>query len=334
MRKFMTVLLAILVFIGVMMCLSKPAYTDISLIPQAEADIKTEITPLHKHQYETTVTKATCTTPAVLIHTCTCGATYEEPTTELAEHKYNVTIIDPTCTEPGYSEYACINCGYTYTDNPTPVQPHDFKCTIIEATCIQNGYSFYECKHCKESYTSEFTEKSSQHVWTEWSIAKTATPTEKGTRVRTCELCCTKQSESVRFAWAGKYAVYIPNTKIHAEFVIADFEQSSVDNYDVVYSTPLDNMNPFIIGHNTRTMATLYNVQIGQLIYVNWNNEVRIYEVVVSEFALQNETRTDMVGQTTGTSIWDSVGGETLHLYTCYGTIKDHRWMVLAKRIQ
>ena len=324
MRKVLTVLLAILVFIGVMMCLSKPAYTDITLIPNAEADEKHETSPIHKHQYEATVTNATCTTPVTIIYTCACGETYEEQTKQFAEHQYTVTIIDPTC----------INCGYTYIDNPTPVQPHNFKQMLIQPTCIQNGYSIYECQDCGESYTSDFTEKSSKHDWTEWEITKNATPENKGYRVRTCTVCHTKQSESVPFVWASKYAIYIPNTKIHAEFVIADFEQSSVDNYDVVYSTPLDNMNPFIIGHNTRTMATLYNVQIGQLIYVNWNNEVRIYEVVVSEFALQNETRTDMVGQTTGTSIWDSVGGETLHLYTCYGTIKDHRWMVLAKRIQ
>lgn len=334
MRKVLTVLLAILVFIGVTMCMSKPAYTDIALIPNAEADTKPNIGPIHKHQYETTVTEATCTEPAVLIYTCACGDAYEEITHELADHKYIVNIVEPTCTENGYSVYTCIHCGYNYTDNPTEKLPHDFKCTIINPTCIQNGYSLYECKNCDESYTSEFTEKSSEHDWTDWDITRNATPTKKGHRVRMCTLCCTTQSEPIPFAWAGEYAVYIPNTKIHAEFVIADFTQSSVDNYDVVYSTPIDTMNPFIIGHNTRTMETLYNVEIGQYIYVKWNNEVRVYEVVISEFALQNETHTDMFGQTTGTSIWDSVGDETLHLYTCYGATKDHRWMVLAKRIQ
>ena len=337
MKKILTVLLAIVVFLGVMMCMRQPAYTDIQFIPEAEADISTTVPtttkPVHIHQYETQTTPATCITPAVITHICACGDMYHEMTTELAAHEYNIVTSESTCTESGYSEYICTVCDYRYTDNITAPLQHDYVATIINPTCIQNGYTLYECSRCDESYTSDYTEKSSHHVWTEWKITKDATPVHNGTRMRECKLCHTHKSEVVKFQWAGSYAVYIPNTNIHAEFVVAEFEQSSVDKNDIIYSTPVNETNPFILGHNTRTMETLYDVQIGQYIYVNWNNEVRVYKVVISEFALQNDTRTDMIGQTTGTSIWDSVGDETLHLYTCYGAIKDHRWMVLAKRV-
>ncbi len=340
MRRILTALCAIVVFVGVMMVMRQPAYTD-PLVPNAEAATKTtvpemtlpETQPVHFHNYQMEATTATCTTPTIFTYTCECGDTYQELTGELAAHEYNIAITPPTCTENGYSVYTCIHCGYHYTDNHTEKLPHDFKCTIINPTCIQSGYSLYECQNCDESYTSEFTEKSSEHDWTDWEITRNATPTKKGHRVRMCTLCCTTQSESITFAWAGEYAVYIPNTKIHAEFVVADFNQSSVDHYDIVYSTPIDDANPFILGHNTGTMSTLYNVVVGQCIYVYWNGEVRVYEVVISEFAMQNNDHSDMIGQTTGTSIWDSVGKETLHLYTCYGATENHRWMVLAKRI-
>ncbi|MBQ8806473.1 MAG: hypothetical protein IJZ68_08470 [Bacteroidaceae bacterium] len=346
MRRILTVFLVIVVFVSVMMLMRQPAYTD--LVPNAEAAVKeetavkdttapetqhSETAPVHFHNYKIQATAATCTKPAVFTYTCNCGDMYQELTGELAEHEYNVTVTPPTCTENGYSIYTCIVCEYSYTEENLRAHGHDYTKTTINPTCIQNGYTIYECKNCDEVYTSEYTEKTNTHVWSDWEITRYASPVNNGTRSRVCQLCQMNDTETFAFTWKGNYSVYVPNTDIFAEFVVADFNQSSVDHYDVVYSTPMDTANPFILGHNTGTMSTLYNVVVGQRIYVYWDGEVRVYEVVISEFAMQNDDHSDMVGQTTGTSIWDSVGEETLHLYTCYGAIKNHRWMVLAKRI-
>jgi sortase (surface protein transpeptidase) len=114
---------------------------------------------------------------------------------------------------------------------------------------------------------------------------------------------------------------------------ISSFTQSAVDKYDIVYTTEaMDSNNPFILGHNHGTMQYISKINKGDLIYVSVNGNVRTYKVVVSEFAMQNNSHTDIIGQSSGYSIWDNLGGETLHMYTCYG-VNNGRWMVLAIRV-
>ena len=133
----------------------------------------------------------------------------------------------------------------------------------------------------------------------------------------------------------GKNSVYIPGTGIKHTFEILPFEQSSIDNNNIVYSTyNLGSTDyQFILGHNYGTMGNLYKTKVGQYIYVSVNGKVETYKVVVSEYGLQNSSKTTITGQTTGTDLWRNYDVKSIRLYTCYGSNKNGRWMVLATKV-
>ena len=127
-------------------------------------------------------------------------------------------------------------------------------------------------------------------------------------------------------------SIYIPGTGINNSFTISSFTQSAIDDFDIVYteSTEGGSNNPFVLGHNYRTLGNLDRAEVGQNIYIVKNGVIEIYKIVVSEYGLQNTSWTDIVGQSTGTSVWHNYDCKTLHIYTCYGSDVDGRWMVLA----
>lgn len=136
---------------------------------------------------------------------------------------------------------------------------------------------------------------------------------------------------------AGKNSVYIPNAGINKKVTLAAMTQANINKYDMVYVKSSDDFydnNAYIIGHNTGTLKNLKKTKVGQYIYVSVNDKVETYKVYVSEYALQNSKKTDIIGQTTGTSIWESsYDYKILRLSTCHGSNKNGRWMVMAKKI-
>ena len=91
--------------------------------------------------------------------------------------------------------------------------------------------------------------------------------------------------------------------------------------------------DPFILGHNYGTMKLLKGVLINDYIYININGQTETYQVVISELRQATDDEMDIIGLTTGTSIYQSFGTKTLHLYTCDNGCTNGRWMVLAKKI-
>lgn len=144
-----------------------------------------------------------------------------------------------------------------------------------------------------------------------------------------------KISESTQVPILENNYIYITGTDINNKIVIGSFTQKAVDKYDIVYAedTSLGSDDPFVLGHDYRSLGILYQTEVGALIYLNIDNVTEIYEVVISEYGIQNKSKDDIIGQTTGTSIWDSYEEKTLHLYTCYGNNRNGRWIVLAKKI-
>ena len=127
--------------------------------------------------------------------------------------------------------------------------------------------------------------------------------------------------------------IYIVGTDLIGEFVISSFTQRAVDKYDIVYTekTYLGKDDPFVLGHKTGTLMYLSQAEVGDHIYITKDGICEIYEVIVSEYGIQNSAKTDIIGQTTKVSIWDTYENKTLHIYTCYGENKDGRWIVLAE---
>lgn len=128
----------------------------------------------------------------------------------------------------------------------------------------------------------------------------------------------------------GENALYIPTAGIHSNLTEASYTQEAVDEHDVVYSLDNGEDNPSILGHDYGSLRKLHKTEVGDYIYISIAGEVEAYRVVVSEYARSTDDEKDIIGQKTGTSIRDSLGGKTLHMYTCHGWRDSGRWLVLA----
>lgn len=285
----------------------------------------------HQHQYNSAVTKPTCTENGYTTYTCACGDSYIDNRTDAPGHNYKTTTVDATCTKKGSTTKTCSVCGDTSVKTLDALG-HDYKLQTKAPTCTKNGYTKYTCKRCDNSYTDN-TIAAIGHHWSEWEILKEATPNKTGKRQRFCVNCWNDQTENYDFQFAGKNAVYIQSANLNVAFTVADFTQSSVDAYKAVYSFAPPAKGPFIIGHSHWVMGDLSKTAIGDTIYVKKDGKVLRYRVVVSEYALLSSDKHNMTGQVTGTSIWKDYTAETLHMYTCYGSTSIGRWMVLAERI-
>ena len=89
-----------------------------------------------------------------------------------------------------------------------------------------------------------------------------------------------------------------------------------------------------MLGHQYGSLKNLYKTKVGDMIYIGIDGVSKGYVVRYSEFALQNESKTDIIGQNSNISVLSNLEDETLHIYTCYGEEKDHRWMVLAELVE
>ena len=262
-----------------------------------------------------------------------CHTVLAEHSVEAKGHNvegYIITVM-PTPDTNGVQEGSCIDCGETVAEEY--VCPHEGTedRTAKSATCQSNGSVNVVCKLC-EKVLDTYSTNTVECSYSKWKITKEASPTENGEKVKTCEWCEDKITKSYSLDLGANY-IYVKDSKLQKNMAISSFTQSAVDKYDIVYTTEaMDSNNPFILGHNYGTMQHISKLNKGDLIYVSVNGNVRTYKVVVSEFAMQNNSHTDIIGQSSGYSIWDNLGGETLHMYTCYG-VNNGRWMVLAIRV-
>ena len=169
----------------------------------------------------------------------------------------------------------------------------------------------------------------------EWVYIKYATSLEHGKRYKHCCVCGNAVIETYSLFALENNSIYIEGTDIKENFTISSFTQSAVDKYEIVYTdgAPKGAQNPFILGHRYWPLGKLYQTKVGTHIYLNINGKIEIYEVVVSEYGLQNAKKNNIIGQTTAASMWDNYNCKTLHLYTCYGENRNGRWLVLAKQI-
>lgn len=306
---------------------TKPAETK----PVETTEPTTPAPTEHQHNYTTEVTKPTCTEKGYTTYTCACGDSYKDNRTDARGHNYKTVTVDATCTKKGSTTKTCTVCGDTSVKTLDALG-HNYKSKTKAPTCTKDGYTKYTCKRCDKSYTDN-TIAAIGHHWADWEILKEATPDKSGKRQRFCVNCWNDQTENYTFEFAGNNAVYIPSADINVAFTEAEFNQASVDKYDVIYGYATQAKGPFILGHSHRVLGGLYNTEIGDTIYVKKDGKVIRYRVVVSEYALQCDNKVNMIGQTTGTSICKDYDAETLHMYTCYGGYADGRWMVLATRI-
>lgn len=173
------------------------------------------------------------------------------------------------------------------------------------------------------------------HKKTYTKVIKEETAYRYGRIIDVCEKCNVKVKEKIGIPYLEENYIYITGTDIKENFVITAFTQSAVDTYNIIYTekTALGENNPFILGHDYKSLGKLYQTKVGEYIILNINGTIEIYEVMASEYGIQNLARTTIIGQNTGISIWHTYEEKTLHLYTCYGEDENGRWIVLARKI-
>jgi hypothetical protein len=246
---------------------------------------------------------------------------------------YELTVA-PSVNTNGIETRICTRC--RKKEKRVYICPHT-NVRLVEsepATCLTTGFENFACEDCGTVVDTIVLEQIPCNFG-DWYCVVQATPIEPGRMTRECVSCGSVETKEYTMEMAGPNSIFVPGTEINHEFAVTSFTQHAVDTNEIVYTEDAwghDPNNPFILGHNYGAMQYIADIQIGQYIYVSVNNEIEIYEVVVSEFAMQNSTKKNIVGQTTGMSMWDSVGDKTLHMYTCYGGTNG-RWLVLAKLI-
>lgn len=271
----------------------------------------------------------------VEIRTCeTCG--FEEYREVVCSHENVLSEIvkEPLCIEIGYEKVICCTCGtpwYNEIEKTTHLESHSI--IVEEPSCYKEGLEHIVCSLC-----AEVLEVRPVPVidcsFGDWKISKYSTPFERGERYKVCGYCKQKQVESYSMTMPSANSIYAPGTGICHSFYVGDMTQGNIDSHDLVYDNGYFGVSgPWILGHNYGTLSMLPNVEVGQNIYISVNGNIRTYVVRYSEFAMQNETWTDIVGQSSGLSVLSNLYGETLHMYTCYGKTKNHRWMVLAELV-
>ncbi len=100
-----------------------------------------------------------------------------------------------TCSDTGVDLYKCSNCGYV-EDRTTPkdtVNGHKIKGTTKNPTCTEPGEQSGTCELCKKTIDKQVL-PALGHQFSQWSVKKQATATEKGIKERTCLECGFKET--------------------------------------------------------------------------------------------------------------------------------------------
>lgn len=259
--------------------------------------------------------------------------------TKYCPHKttYTKIVQEATCFELGKKETVCQKCDYVLESKTLEKTAHifgDYE-LVVKPTALKPGIEVRTCTKCLKQEKRDYYCIHEIDVEEKWIYTKYATPFESGERYKHCKLCEAELTEKYTIPILANNSIYITGTDINASFTISYFTQSAVDSNDIVYTekTKIGSNNPFVLGHKYGSLGILYQTEVGAHIYIYINGKIEIYEVVVSEYALQNLALGDIVGQTTGTSIWDTYSCKSLRLYTCYGDNRDGRWIVVAKKI-
>ena len=252
------------------------------------------------------------------------------------KHENKISKIKPaTCAFIGREATQCVDCESILNTNVIKQKEH--KTLISEVlknpTCTEPGVQHQICKDC-ETEISVSEVDVIDCTYGDWEYVKIATPGESGLRSRYCSMCGDEQSEQYEFSMAGSNSIYVQGTGIDHRLTVTTLTQSSVDSYDMVLDYDYyGSVGTWILGHRYGTLSRLSNIGVGQIIYISVGGNIQRYQVTVSEHAMQNANKTDIIGTYSGISVLSSpYGYDTLHMYTCYGS-GNERWIVLAKRI-
>lgn len=251
-----------------------------------------------------------------------------EDTTKTTMTATTVTIPDTTTT----TNNATID-KVTTTTTQKP-HTHTEKAVFIAPTCFEEGANKMVCSVCNEVLSIEKVAKL-KHDWEEiWTID--ANPESDGSILYRCNICYDRKDEFFPYDASKETSLYLPSIEYKIDVVFAECNQESTDRYDVSCDNDfIDELNPVLFGHNTRSLQYLYKVKVGDIVYFTYNGEIRKYKVTVSEEGMLINGGTDIEGVETGATLLTKFEKETLHFFTCHSMFnRKSRWIVFAERIE
>lgn len=291
----------------------------------------------HKEVEQIVEIAPTCTEAGKLNIVCTqCNTVIESEAIEPLGHKiltYKITV-PASENKDGEQVGTCENCGETFTKPYVCMHSETRTVISVAPTCYEDGVEDVVCEECNTKLRSNPVAKL-EHSFSDWAVSIEATPYANGEMYRACKYCGKKETKSYEFSLPTN-SIYIPGTGIQTSIYLGEFTQADTNSHDLVYSHPwmfgMGDNDPFVIGHSYRTMGKLPRTQVGQYIYLNVNGCIETYQVAISEYATVTDDEQNMIGSD-GTSIFSNLGTKTLHLYTCYGSNRNGRWIVLARLV-
>ena len=146
----------------------------------------------HRHDYEPTVTQATCLAQGYTTYECECGEKYIDNYVAAKGHSNGQWIIDKeaSCTEDGSKHQICSACEATIKTETIAKLDHTDGEWIIdkEASCTEDGSKHQVCSACDETIKTETIAKLG-HTRGQWVTDKEATCTEEGSSHQVCSVC-------------------------------------------------------------------------------------------------------------------------------------------------
>ena len=147
------------------------------------------VIPASGHDYQDTVTPATCTAQGYTTHVCSrCGDTTVDTYVAALGHNYESAVTTPaTCVNDGVRTYTCSRCQDSYTEAIPATGEHNYESAVTTpATCGQDGVRTYTCSVCGASYTEEIP-ATGNHDYQEEVTLPTAS--SQGFTTHTCSVC-------------------------------------------------------------------------------------------------------------------------------------------------
>lgn len=165
--------------------------------PTEPSEPATEPTePVHTHSYVSEVVEPICYEVGYTVHTCECGDTYRDNYVDELGHDWTEweTVKEPAGDDPGTKKRSCTVCGMVVTQD-IEKHEHSYTAEVIEVTCLDYGMTVYTCD-CGYSYTGDYIMYPG-HDWSEWETTKEVTTEATGERVRCCNRCGEKATETI-----------------------------------------------------------------------------------------------------------------------------------------
>ena len=228
MKRFVAMILAVLLVFSTVACSKTPAVDDHGTMStdssettgKTESAAPSEETTAPGETANTTApadngTESTESTAAPADNGTESTETTTEPSAPSAEtipghtHSYSTAITAPTCENGGYTLHTC-DCGSSYTTDATAAAGHSWGqwVTTKEATVFAKGTAERKCNACGATETKELDKKNAFHTHSYTSNVVAPTCTAEGYTAYTCE-CGDSYSDSITPKTAHAYTTNV-----------------------------------------------------------------------------------------------------------------------------